>query len=309
MLGLGLASSHAPTMFRDPEQWPVVYRALIGNVPQPLSAAAETPEVCRQYAARCERAFTTLRERLVAYRPDVLIVVGDDQGACFPADMLPQLCVYTGEEISGGTRMSFYGEDPKEGRVSVPCAPELARYLVTCLVKDGFDVVPAKRLYPPDSGPFAELGPHAIIHPMPSLVPALDIPVIPIFVNAYFMPAPSGRRCYEFGAAIAEALNKRTERVAIYASGGLSHDPLGPRAGWIDEKLDRWVLARLAEGDGRALQSMFDQESAALSGGTGEIRQWIVAAGACEAIGRHAEVVDYMPVHHGTTGIGFAVWQ
>lgn len=309
MIGLGLASSHAPVMFRPIERWPIVYKALTGNVPQPPSAAAETPEVMAQYAARNDAAFAALKAQLDRYRPDAILVVGDDQGSIFPASLVPQFFLYTGDSIGGGTRLSFYGEDPAEGQISLRCHRPLAEHLAQRLTGLGFDVTRGSEVLPPPEGLLKELGPHAVTHPMQKLMPGFDIPVVPFFVNAYFPPCPSGHRCYALGRAIAQALADRPERIAIYASGGLSHDPLGPRAGWIDTTLDHWVLERLARGEGAALQTLFDAESDNLSGGTGEIRQWIVAAGACEALGARATVVEYMPVHHGVTGLGYAYWE
>lgn len=69
------------------------------------------------------------------------------------------------------------------------------------------------------------------------------------------------------------------------------------------------MLNKLATGDGRALGPLFDPQSENLLGGTGEIRQWIIAAGACEAMGGKATLVDYMAVHHGVTGLGYAYWD
>lgn len=117
---------------------------------------------------------------------------------------------------------------------------------------------------------------------------------------------PSARECHELGQAIARALEDRPERVAIMASGGLSHDPRGPRAGWIDTPLDRWVLEQLSSGNGEALCHLFEFDSDTLRSGTGEIRSWIVVAGACGA--RRAKIVDYIPAHHAVTGLGFAYW-
>ena len=44
-----------------------------------------------------------------------------------------------------------------------------------------------------------------------------------------------------------------------------------------------------------------------MSGGTGEIRNWIVVAGAFERLS--ASIIDYVPVKHGCTGLGFASWK
>ena len=92
----------------------------------------------------------------------------------------------------------------------------------------------------------------------------------------------------------------------MLGSGGLSHDPLGPRAGWVDEPLDRWVLERLASGEGARLKDLFTFDSDTLRSGTGEIRSWIAVAGAFD--GTKATIVDYIPARHAVTGLGFAYW-
>ena len=50
MLGLGLASSHAPALFCPAEAWPTVYDAIPDYMKdsQPHTAKLETPEVIRE---------------------------------------------------------------------------------------------------------------------------------------------------------------------------------------------------------------------------------------------------------------------
>jgi protocatechuate 4,5-dioxygenase beta chain len=109
------------------------------------------------------------------------------------------------------------------------------------------------------------------------------------------------------GRAIERFFAKRSERVAIYASGGLSHCPVGPRAGWVDEPLDRWVLNRIETGNGEELSNLFLFDSDTLRSGTGEIRSWITVAGAFHGLA--GKVVDYIPSVHAVTGLGFAMWK
>jgi protocatechuate 4,5-dioxygenase beta chain len=144
-----------------------------------------------------------------------------------------------------------------------------------------------------------------IAHPIPTLIPRLDIPIVPLFINEYYPPLPTAKRCYDLGVALADVLAACPERIAIYASGGLSHDPSGPRAGWVDEPLDRWVLERLEHNDSDALQHLFTFDSDTMRGGTGEIRAWITVAGAMQ---RPARVVDYIRAHHAKVGLAFAYW-
>ena len=130
---------------------------------------------------------------------------------------------------------------------------------------------------------------------------------MPVFTNAYHPPLPSAARCYAMGQALRDIFAKRPERIAVYGSGGLSHDPRGPRAGWVDEPLDRWLLERIERGEGAELQTLFTTKSATFHGGTGEIRNWIALAGVFDGV--KGTVVDYIPAHHAVTGLGFAYWR
>ncbi|MDA1216419.1 MAG: hypothetical protein O2812_06055, partial [Chloroflexi bacterium] len=63
MLGLGLASSHAPAMFEPAELWPTIYgkRPVFTKDSQPPGAKLETPEVINGYIQRIEAGFDTMR--------------------------------------------------------------------------------------------------------------------------------------------------------------------------------------------------------------------------------------------------------
>ena len=70
----------------------------------------------------------------------------------------------------------------------------------------------------------------------------------------------------------------RPERIAIYGSGGMSHDPDGPRAGWIDQPLDNWVFERIERNRSEELTRLFSFDSDTLRGGTGD-DTYVVATG------------------------------
>jgi protocatechuate 4,5-dioxygenase beta chain len=140
------------------------------------------------------------------------------------------------------------------------------------------------------------------------LLPDDDLPVVPIYVNTQVPPAPSGRRCYAFGRALADILDECDVRVALFASGGLSHDHTGPRGGWIDEPMDRWVLDQLRRGKAERVQPMFDVVSDTLARGGAQIRLWLMVAAAMESRGARAQVIDYLPAYHIAAGVGFACW-
>jgi Catalytic LigB subunit of aromatic ring-opening dioxygenase len=305
MLGLGLAVSHAPSMFRGVAHWPLIHRVLTESVPQPREIEKETPEVLQGYIDRINSGFAALKRQLEIFRPDVLLVVGDDQAEVFTEANMPTYSLFTSAEVHGSINIGLIGEPEEENHITLRCAADLALHLLGALRREGFDVVESNELKPLGR-PKRGIG-HAFTRPVAKVTPQLNVPIIPLHVNCYFAPMPSARRCYELGRALADALKERPERVAIMASGGLSHDPRGPRAGWIDTALDRWVLEQLRAGNVEALCHLFEFDSDTLRSGTGEIRSWIVVAGACS--GARATIVDYIPAHHAVTGLGFAYFN
>ncbi len=304
-LELGLASSHAPSMFAPVDKWPAIYDILAGAVPAPPELASETREVLEGYAERIKHGFGVLQQQLAAYKPDALVIVGDDQNEVFGPAFNASMAIFLGEEVSGSTSIGFLGEPLDKNHLHFRCHRELAEVLLARLVEQGFDLAWMRELKP-ISRPLAGIG-HAFSRPANAVgVRELDIPIVPLFLNAYDHPMPSARRCHELGKAIRQAFDGRPERIALYASGGLAHDPRGPRSGWLDEPLDRWVLSRLEDGRAAELTSLFTFDSDAVRSGTGEIRSWISAASAFE--GQPATVVDYIPARHAVTGLAFAYW-
>ena len=305
MLGLGLASSHAPALFCPAEVWPTVYDAIPDYMKgaQPHTAKLETPEVIQSQIARTDKAFDVLRGEIARFKPDAIVFIGDDQGDMFNVSNMPQFAIFTGDEVWGSTTPSYMNEPPEQSRIHIPVASDLGKHMLKGLVKHGFDPANLEKMQPlgrPDIGMS-----HMVVYPHPRLIPDNDIPIVPIFINEYFPPMPTARRCWDLGLALREILDDWPGRIAIYASGGLSHDPGGPRAGWVDEPLDRWVLERIEHDRAEELCGLFTFDSDTLRGGTGEIRAWITVAAAS---GRSARIVEYVASHHAKAGLGFAYW-
>ena len=70
-------------------------------------------------------------------------------------------------------------------------------------------------------------------------------------------PIPTPERAYAVGAALREMLRAYPGdlRIAVLATGGLSHEPGGPRYFRVDEEFDLWFLDLLKKGDHHALLS------------------------------------------------------
>lgn len=302
----GLATSHAPSMFVAAEHWPKVHAGLVRSVPQPPELSNETPDVIQSYVDRINAAFAKLKSLLEAARPDAVILIGDDQNEVFSKATTPAFALFLGDKAAGTTSISWIGESREHNHITLKNHPALARDLTERLLRHNFDVSYIEELHPlgrPEGG----LG-HAFtrIGKMLGLNES-GLPTIPLFVNAYHAPMPSAARCLALGKALAEIFKSRPERVVVVASGGLSHCPVGPRAGWVDEPLDRWVLKQIEEGETESLANLFTFDSDTLRSGTGETRCWITVAGAFA--GLPGKVIDYIPARHAVTGLGFAHWS
>ncbi len=323
MLGLGLAASSAHPIFEQPHLWQKIYNLVppgteglqpflkVFNPPPPPPGAApggmgqpqainEKPEMINQFLEKTNAAFEVLKKQLEAYKPDALIIVGADRAEMFSHINMPMFSMYIGKEAKGVPGVPGVPESLKDP-VTIPCHSVIGSELLQGLVARGFDIS-FGQTFNPVGGNKNSIS-HMVTGPALKLTPSLNIPVIPVFINAYYPPLPPAKRCYELGLAIREILNERPEKVAILASGGLSSDMMGR---WVDEPLDRWVIKQITSGKNEELKKLFTIQSQVLDHGTGEIRAWITVAAAC---GGKAKMVDYIPSRQAKTGLAFAYWQ
>jgi protocatechuate 4,5-dioxygenase beta chain len=156
MLGLGMASAHAPMMFQKAQYWPRVVERIPAKAREHLPHSArveiDSPAVVEGYVQRIEAAFATLRAQLAAYRPDALLMIGDDQGDMFDAANNPTFSIYTGEEpLWGRSARDAYDIPPAERtRLVFPQHAGLARHLLQGLIERGFDI--GAQRTPPGTG-------------------------------------------------------------------------------------------------------------------------------------------------------------
>ena len=317
---LGMATSHFPSLFQETyEGWQYYWELISGGVPQPPEVQAQGPACIEAWARRKHAALEAMARCFAEHRPDALIVVGGDQDEWFSASHSPSLMIYSGAapvvgfhnygEADADPPLKFW-EHPDRFGMTVPVDPELAGLLQNKLVAEGFDVSISRSIKP--RGRPGRLAPHAITRPLPLVMPRLDIPIVPLVVRTIEATPGvlSGSRCLAIGRAIARICARTPKRVAILASGGMSHDPSGPRSGWVDEPMDRWVLDCISRGQAERLGALFDFRSAANASGTGELRTWLVTAAAMEHAvpGIRAQVLDYFAAHKATAGCGWALW-
>ena len=129
-----------------------------------------------------------------------------------------------------------------------------------------------------------------------------DIPVIPFFTNVYVPPLPTPKRCAALGQAIAQIIKGRSERVALVASGGMSHFPGTTKYLTPEFDFDRWLVAQFEAGNTDALLNMTGTQLDEV--GNTEMLNWAIMFGAIGS--RQGELIDYIPTwHHGLSMMRF----
>jgi len=280
-----LAASHAPNILLEPgAEWEDFMNLHYSMAPQG-SAARPTLEQQKKLRQDAEEAFAVLRADLEEAKPDVLIVVANDQFVNFFWNNVPTFFVTLADEVEGQfTRHKFHYRNHKK----------LGRAIVRAGMEKGIDF---------SYGEYVELQ-HTQNVPLHFLLPEPKIPILPVFVNTWVEPAPTPRRCYQVGELIREVAGDSKERVAILATGGLSHFPGSPRIGEIDTQFDHKLLEVMRAGKGRSLVDYSVQDL--LQAGDTEFLNWMVVVG---AIGdTKASYTSYMP-DFVATGWGFVSWK
>ena len=280
-----VAASHAPNILLEPGNEWEDFMDLHYSMAQKSWSSRPTLEQQIKLRQDAEDAFAVLREDLQRSQPDVLIVVANDQFVNFFWNNIPTFFVTVGEEVKGQfTRHSFHYRNHKE----------LGKAIIRAGMEKGIDF---------SYGENIELQ-HTQNVPLYFLLREPTIPILPIYVNTWVDPAPSPRRCYQVGELVRAVAEQSKERIAILATGGLSHFPGSPRIGEIDEKFDHQLLEVLREGNGKTLADYPVQEL--LQAGDSEFLNWMVAIG---TVGdAKASYTAYMP-DFVATGWGFVSWR
>jgi aromatic ring-opening dioxygenase catalytic subunit (LigB family) len=217
-------------------------------------------------------AYRGLRERLLAARPQALVVVAAEHFANFFMNNMPSFAIGMADRYDGPIEDPAWLGIP---RTRVPGNARLSRQLIG-EVMQSVDVA------------FAEEWKfdHGIMVPLHFLTPDYDLPVVPVNINCQGPPLAPLHRAWALGEALRRAADAVPERLALIGTGGISHWPATPDSGKINEAWDRQLLDRWARNDKAALLSYCDLETYREAGQGGfEIRTFISVAAAARGAG------------------------
>ena len=336
ILGMGL--SHYPGPVVPPEFWGrmLARNVEVGRIPQAVfDDKSRWPQLLRQewgndegraaaerHSERLMAGYRRLRAELDAFKPDFVVIWGDDQYENFKQSCIPPFCVYIFDQItcrpySGGKRVFKTDRNawglPDDAEMVVKGHRAGARALVQYLIDHDFDTAYA----------YSTISPAGLAHSHNNTVLFLDhengafpYPVVPIHVNCYGSqlmktaagsqgegiqeispPAPTPRRCFELGRATARCFKESPWRVALIASSSWSHASLTAKHQRLypDLPADRRRYDELVNGRFTTWGSIDPAEVE--DAGQNEMLNWICLAGAMAETGQTFEPIDYIESH------------
>jgi gallate dioxygenase len=241
-------------------------------------------------------AYVPIRKWLEEKKPDVMFLIFNDHVTSFFFDHYSHFALGIGN--------SFAPADEGGGPRNLPAIKNhtgLAHHIAQSFTADEFDLsfFQQRSL---DHGVFSPL---SMILPHEPDWPAK---VIPFQVGVLQFPIPSARRCYKLGHSLRSAIESYPEdlKVVIVATGGLSHQVHGERAGFNNTDWDAEFL-ELMEKDPERLANMTVAEYAELGGMEGaEVIMWLVMRGALSANVKKVHQTYYLPT---MTGLATAIYE
>lgn len=235
-----------------------------------IGAAVDHGKTAEPYWKPLFDGYEPARDWMRQADPDVAIIVYNDHASALSLDLIPTFLI--------GVADTFQPADEGYGRRQVPDIrgdAELAWHLAESLILDEFDMAIANKM-PVDHGLTVPL---SIMCGQPEEWP---FPVVPLCVNVIQYPPPTGMRCFKLGKAIRKALANYDKdlKVAIFGTGGMSHQLQGERAGIINADFDRNFLDKLS-GDPESVARIEHAEYLLESGSEGiELVMWMIMRGA-----------------------------
>jgi hypothetical protein len=313
-----------PERYRDPASWPAPMRREYGDDGGTASAAAHREALVGH--------FRHARKILDDFRPDAVLIWGDDQHENFTEDIIPPFCVLAYDAIEAKHRArdtsNVWGEAP-DTVFRYSGHREASKYLTRRLLEQGIDMSYAYR-------PLHHAGlAHAFLNTLLYLDydrVGFPYPVIAFQVNCYGRkvisqrggrgslahpltdaeldpPSPTPTRCMEVGAATARALRESPWRVALVASSSWSHAFLTDKHHQLypDIEADRRMYEALRAGDYDTWRST--PLAALEESGQQEMLNWFMLAGAMEELGRKPDECDFVETWTFNSNKCFAVFK
>jgi protocatechuate 4,5-dioxygenase beta chain len=214
--------------------------------------------------------YPPVRDWLRQVEPDVAVVIYNDHGLNFFLDALPTFAIGAAPEYTNADEgWGLPTLDPYPGD------PRLSWHVIDSVVSQEFDVTMCQEMRVD----------HAFTVPLSLLWPErslMTVKTLPVEINTVQHPLPTPKRCYDFGRALGRAIESYPEDldVVLVATGGLSHQLDGQRAGFINKAFDLMCMDSIVD-DPAALTKYSIRDLVEQAGTQGvELIMWLTMRGA-----------------------------
>ena len=236
------------------------------------------------------------REWISKIAPDVVILVYNDHASAFSVELVNTFVL--------GVADTYAPHDEGYGPRPVPDVQghgKLASHILESLVLDEFDMALANEMTV-DHGLTVPL---TVMYDKPAAWP---VKVIPLCVNVIKYPQPTGNRCFNLGRALRRAVESYPEnlKVAVFGTGGMSHQLQGERAGLINKDFDTRFLDALCDTP-EQLTSLTHVDYMRDAGSEGiELIMWLTMRGAMQS---PQEIYRFYHVPMSNTAAGLVCYE
>jgi 2'-aminobiphenyl-2,3-diol 1,2-dioxygenase, large subunit len=253
-----------------------------------MSHTFGTPDADPDASARVAAGMLEIGRRVREEKPDILLVISSDHLTNFNLDFQIPFAVGIADDF---VPLGDLGTS----RVKYPGNRDFATELLQYAADNGFDLAGVENINPD----------HGIAVPNEMINQDADIALVPLYINTVMQPTPTCARSFELGKVIRHFICARParERVAIIATGGLSHWICMPESGRVNAQWDEQIMSLIESGRGKEIADWTPGRILAEGGNGGlEIATWACMAGALD--GSKGERIFYEPMHSWWTGMG-----
>lgn len=277
----------------------IVFAAGAPHAPAIVGLFDRAPDEAKQVVTDTYKAIT---KALKAAKPDVMIAFANDHLANSRITFYPDFLIGTAAEHTGP--YEWFQEWIGCRDYSTKGNPDVAKALFQGMTRRGIRMSARHENLKFDD--------NISVPVVLTNLDQTDITLVPVLQNCTVPPYPNPERCFEVGKALRDFIERDLPagmRVALFGSGGLSHEPGGVKYYKIDEEFDRAFLDLCVKGDHKALlrEITVERMEAAGTGGTAELLSWFpVMAAIGERPGRSFGYTGWPSFR---CGIGRVLWD
>jgi hypothetical protein len=300
-----LQNPHLAEKYRVPSGWPAAMREEWGSDEGTASA--------RVHRERHLVSLRKVRAAIDAFKPDFIVVWGDDQYENFREEIVPPYCIYAHDAFEYGPPPKNIWNEAPDKKFRAQGDVTAAKHLTGKLLESGFDTAYS---YRPLHHPLGHAFANALLY-LDYDRKGFPHPIIPFAINCYGRrviaqhgglpvfdnppneaqldpPAPTPARLFDLGVATARILRESPWRVAIMASSGWSHAFLTAKNYFLypDTPADRRLYDALCQGkydEWRNYSASTVEEC-----GQQELLNWMCLVGALSELGRKPKESEFI---------------